>query len=247
MIIYPYLALRGGRAVLLARGRVDDSTAYDFDPLEKAKEYAAAGAGWVHVVDLDAVVGTGDNRDLITDMIHQVPASIQVAGGIRSAEHVRDWAETGAGRVVFGTAAVKTPQVVKEISYAYPDQVAVSIDVWQGQVVIDGWRETTAFEPLGFAAQFAGWPLSQIILTDIDHDLELPESSLALLTKLASETATPVIASGFANSADEISSLKYLYNISGAIVGRGLHDGSFRLEEVLELAQPDPEPIAELV
>ena len=136
---------------------------------------------------------------------------------------------------------------MKELSYAYPDQIAVAIDVWQGNVVIDGWRESTAFGAIDFVKQFAEWPLSQVIFTDIDRDLELPESSLALVTKLASETATPVIASGFGRSLDEISALKYLYNISGAIVGRALFEGAFTLEEALELAKPTPEPIAAFV
>jgi phosphoribosylformimino-5-aminoimidazole carboxamide ribotide isomerase len=136
---------------------------------------------------------------------------------------------------------------VKELSYAYPDQIVLSVDVWKGKVMIDGWRTSTVFSASVFVKQFDGWPLSQIILTDIDRDLELPDSSLALITKLASETTTPVIASGFARSLDDISALKYLYNISGAIVGRALFDGVFTMEEALDVASPSPEPIAEFV
>ena len=247
MIIYPYIALRGGRCVNLTRGRIDEPVEYDADPVETAKAFARAGAEWLHVVDLDAVAGDGSNAELIREIIVQAGVPVQVAGGIRSAEQVRDWFEAGAGRMVFGTAAVRWPQMVKELSYAYPDQIVVSIDVWQGRVVIDGWRESTAFGAEDFVKQFAGWPLSQIIFTDIDRDLELPLSSLALVTRLASATATPVIASGLARSLDDISALKYLYNISGAIVGRALFEGTFTLEEALELAAPSPEPIAEFV
>jgi phosphoribosylformimino-5-aminoimidazole carboxamide ribotide isomerase len=247
MIIYPYIALRGGCCVNLLHGRIDEPVTFDADPLETAKSYAQAGAEWLHVVDLDAVAGDGNNAALIREIILQANAPVQVAGGIRSAECVREWFDVGAGRMVFGTAAVRAPQMVKELSYAYPDQIAVAIDVWQGNVVIDGWRESTAFGAIDFVKQFAGWPLSQIIFTDIDRDLELPDSSLSLVTKLASETATPVIASGFARSLDEISALKYLYNISGAVVGRALFEGVFTLEEALAVANPSPEPIAEFV
>ena len=247
MIIYPYIALRGGRCVNLLRGRIDEPVEYDADPVAKALEFAHAGAEWLHVVDLDAVAGDGSNAEIIREIIRHANAPVQVAGGIRSAEKVREWFDAGAGRMVFGTAAVRAPQMVKELSYAYPDQIVVSVDVWQGHVTIDGWREQTAFDPIDFVKQFAGWPLSQIIVTDIDRDLELPESSLALITKLASETSTPVIASGLARSLDDISALKYLYNISGAIVGRALFEGTFTLEEALELAAPSPEPIAEFV
>jgi phosphoribosylformimino-5-aminoimidazole carboxamide ribotide isomerase len=247
MIIYPYITLRGGRCVNLLRGRIDEPVEYDADPVEKALEFARAGAEWLHVVDLDAVAGDGSNAEIIREIIRQAGAPVQVAGGIRSAEQVREWSDAGAGRMVLGTAAVRSPQMVKELSYAYPDQIVISVDVWQGQVTIDGWREQTAFDPIDFVKQYAGWPLSQIIFTDIDRDLDLPESSLALVTKLASETTTPVIASGLARSLDDISALKYLYNISGAIVGRALFEGTFTLEEALELAAPSPEPIAAFV
>ncbi len=247
MIIYPYIALRGGRCVNLLRGRIDEPVTYDADPVETAVEFAHAGAEWLHVVDLDAVAGDGSNAELIREIIRHAAAPVMVGGGIRSAEQVREWFDAGAGRMVFGTAAVRSPQMVKELSYAYPDQIVLSVDVWQGKVMIDGWRESTAFEAVDFVKQYAGWPLSQIIFTDIDRDLDLPESSLALVTKLASETSTPVIASGLARSLDDISALKYLYNISGAIVGRALFEGTFTLEEALEVATPTPEPIAEFV
>ena len=247
MIIYPYIALRGGRCVNLLRGRIDEPVTYDADPVETAVEFARAGAEWLHVIDLDAVAGDGSNAEIIRDIIRQANAPVQVGGGIYSAEQVREWSDAGAGRMVFGTAAVRTPQMVKELSYAYPDQIVVSVDVWQGRVMIDGWRESTIFGAAEFVQQFAGWPLSQVIFTDIDRDLDLPESSLALVTKLASETSTPVIASGLARSLDDISALKYLYNISGAIVGRALFEGTFTLEEALELATPIPEPIAAFV
>jgi phosphoribosylformimino-5-aminoimidazole carboxamide ribotide isomerase len=247
MIIYPYIALRGGRCVNLVRGRIDEPVVYDIDPLETAKAFAHAGAEWLHVVDLDAVARTGSNAELIRDIIRHANAPVQVAGGIHSVEKVREWSDAGAGRMVVGTAAVRSPQMVKEISYAYPDQIVVSVDVWQRKVVIDGWRESTAFGAIDFVKQFAGWPLSQIMFTDIDWDLELPDSSFALTTKLASETATPVIASGMVRSLDDISALKYLYNISGAIVGRALYEGAFTLEEALEVAAVEPEAIAAFV
>ena len=247
MIIYPYIALQGGRCVNLMRGRIDEPHIYDVDPLETAMRFAAEGADWIHVVDLDAVTASGSNAELIREMIRKTEAPIQVAGGIRTLEQAREWADAGAGRMVFGTAAVQFPQFVREASYALPDQIVVSIDVWQGRVMINGWREETAYSAFDFVHWFDGWPLSQFIVTDIDRDLDLPESSLALVSKVAMETATPVIASGLARSLDDIAELKYLYNISGCIVGRALYDGSFTLAEALAVARPTAEPIAEFV
>jgi len=199
------------------------------------------------VVDLDAVAGTGSNEELIRRIIRHAGAPVQVAGGIRSMERVREWADAGAGRIVFGTAAARVPRLVKEAAFALPDQIVVSVDVWQGFVTIEGWREQTAFTAVDFVHLFDGVPLSQFVVTDIDRDLEMPESSFALVTKVASETDTPVIASGLARSLNDISELKYLYNISGAIVGRALYQGDFTLEEAIDLAKPSPERIAEFV
>lgn len=247
MMIYPYIALQKGRCVNLLRGRIDEPVVYDVDPLETAVGFARDGAEWIHVVDLDAVAGKGSNEELIRDIIRKSGASVQVAGGVRSPEQARAWADAGAGRVVVSTLAVTSPQFVREISYALPDQIVISVDVWQGRVMIRGWREQTAYSALDFVHWFDGWPLSQIIVTDIDRDLQLPESSLALVTKVAAETTTPVIASGLARTLDDIAELKYLYNISGAIVGRALYEGSFTLSEAIEVAKPTPEPIAEFV
>jgi phosphoribosylformimino-5-aminoimidazole carboxamide ribotide isomerase len=245
MVIYPYIALKGGRCVNLLRGRIDESETYDADPLETAIGFARDGAEWIHVVDLDAVSGEGSNEDLIREMIMKTETPIQVGGGIRTEEQVRRWSDAGAGRIIMATAAVMHPQWVREIAYAYPDQIVVSVDVWQGHVMIRGWQERTAYTPVDFVHWFDGWPLSQIIVTDIDRDLELPESSLALVSKVAMETPTPVIASGLARSLDDIAELKYLYNISGCIVGRALYEGAFTLREAIEEARATPEPIAQ--
>lgn len=247
MIIYPYIALKDGRCVNLPRGRIDESRVYDVDPLETAIGFARDGAEWVHVVDLDAVAGSGSNEELIRQIIRKTGTPVQVAGGIRSEEQVRRWSDAGAGRIVMGTASVTHPQWVREIAYAHPDQIAVSVDVWQGHVMIRGWLEQTAYTATDFVHWFDGWPLAQIIVTDIDRELELPESSMALVTRVAMETATPVTASGLARTLDDISELKYLYNISGCIVGRALYEGTYTLPEALELARPTPEPIAEFV
>jgi len=247
MVIYPYIAIRGGRCVRLMRGRIDEPEVYDVDPLETAISFARDGAEWIHVVDLDAVTAQGSNAELIREIILKAEAPVQVAGGIRTLEQAREWADAGAGRMVFGTAAVQFPQFVREASYALPDQVVISVDVWQGRLMINGWREETAYNAIDFVHWFDGWPLSQIIVTDIDRDLELPESSMALVSKVAMETATPVIASGLARSLDDIAELKYLYNIAGCIVGRALYEGTFTLREALDVARPTPEPIAEFV
>ena len=244
MIIYPDIELQNGRCVNLLRGQMDEPVVYRADPLQSSIEFAHSGAEWLHVVDLDAVFGEGDNADLIHQIIRKTGTGVQVAGAIRSIENVRDWIEAGAGRVVIATAAVKDPSFVRAAAFAYPDQVVVSVDARQGRVVVEGWRETTAFTPVEFAHQFEDVPLAAIIYTDIDRDDDLPESCLSHTAELAAEVRTPVIASGVVKSLDDISTLKYLPNIAGAITGRALFGQTFQLSEALAIAYDPPEPIA---
>ncbi len=244
MIVYPDIELQSGRCVNLVRGQMDVPVVYDADPLDAACEFAGQGAEWLHVVDLDAVFGQGNNADLITRIIRKAGACVQVAGAIRSIDTVRDWIDAGAGRVVIATAAVKDPAFVRAAAFAYPDQIVVSVDCRQERVVVEGWRETTAFTPAEFARQFDDVPLAAMIYTDIDRDDDAPESSMSHTADLAIEVNTPVIASGVVKSLDDISTLKYLPNIAGAITGRALFGGSFDLSEALAIAFEPPEPIA---
>ena len=136
MIIYPDIELQNGRCVNLLRGQMDEPVVYEANPLDTAIDFGHEGAEWLHVVDLDAVFGQGDNADLIVQIIRKSGTCVQVAGAIRSIENVRDWIEAGAGRVVIATAAVKDPAFVRAAAFAYPDQVVVSVDARQGKVVV---------------------------------------------------------------------------------------------------------------
>ena len=195
------------------------------------------GAQWLHVVDLDAAdCRETDNSELICDIIKSVHVPVQVAGGIRSIAALDWWMERGAERVVVGTAAVKDPHFVKEACTRYPGKVVVSVDARGDRVVVEGWKETTTFTPLDFARQYEVDDIAGIIFTDIDRDDDMPESSLATTTELATKLIVPVISSGTVKTLDDISYLKYLPNISGAITGRALFNGEFALQDAIEVA-----------
>jgi phosphoribosylformimino-5-aminoimidazole carboxamide ribotide isomerase len=243
MIVYPDIELQKGRCVNLRRGRAEKPTIYDVDPVEAACDFARQGAEWLHVVDLDAVFNDGDNAAIIQEIIDKSGCRVQVGGAIRSMHRVHDWINAGAARVVIATAAVKNPHFVKEAATAYPDRVVVSVDARGGKVVIEGWREATIFTPIDFAKQFEDISLAAIIFTDIDRDENAPESSLSHTTELAANIRTPVIASGVVKSLQDISVLKFLENISGAITSRALFGGAFTLAEAIAIArEPAPEP-----
>ncbi len=238
MLVLPDIELQNGKCVNLVRGQMDQPVVYDADPIEAAKKFAAEGAEWLHVVDLDAVAQKAEtNADLIEEIIQAVHVPVQVAGGIRSLQAVDSWIERGAGRVVIATAAVRDPQMLKEAAARHPGKVVVSIDVRGGYVVCEGWKESTSWTPLDFARQFEVDDLAGVIVTDIDRDDDLPESTLATTTDMATALILPVIASGTVKDLDDISTLHYLPNIAGAIVGRALFNGVFTLPEAIEVVR----------
>mgnify|MGYP006285754289 CR=1 FL=1 len=247
MIVYPVLQLQEGRCVSLTRGALDTPTVWHGDPVEKAQAFVEQGAEWLHVTDLDAVAGAGSNAALVREIILKAGVPVQVAGGMRSDEAVRGWLEAGAGRIVFGSSAARMPDWVKAHAKAVPDMMAVSIDVLEGRVMVDGWKEAAAFGPQDMVRAYEGTPLAAVIVTDIDRDLDLPESSFALTTRLAEETRTPIIASGLVKSIDDVSTLRHLPNIAGVMIGRALHDRTIDLAEAIEVAAAAPERTAEFL
>jgi phosphoribosylformimino-5-aminoimidazole carboxamide ribotide isomerase len=247
MIIYPDIELQKGRCVNLMRGRKDTPVIYDVDPVEAALDFRSQGAEWLHVVDLDAVFNDGDNAAVIREIIRKSGCLVQVAGAIRSMAKVQQWISAGASRVVIATAAVKAPHFVKEAATAYPGRIVVSVDAREGKVVVEGWRETTVFTPIEFARQFSDVSLGALIYTDIDRDEDAPESSMAHTTELAASIQTPVIASGVVKTLDDISTLKFLPNISGAITSRALFGGTFKLSEAIAIASAPVGPTAPFI
>ena len=242
MIIYPTIQLKNGRCVTLRRGRVDEPQVWHVNPVDTARGFAAAGAEWVHVTDIDALIGEGDdNSELIVEIIRHAGIAVQVGGGIRSLERVREWAELGAGRVVVGTLAAFNSYVVKQAAKLFPDQIVVAVDVWKESAMIHGWRKPGAIKPLDFVKAYDSIPLAAMLITDIDANIESAESSLALFEALGPVATSPVIASGVVRTLDDIERLKRIKCVSGAIVGDALFNKSITVEDALAAAQPKVE------
>ena len=247
MILYPTIELQNARCVSLHRGRLDEPHIWHVDPVEKAQEFAAAGAEWLQVTDFDAIAGSDESESIVAEIIRKASVPVQLGGGIRTREKAEQLMDLGAGRIVIGTLATQDPETVKALAKFYPDQIVLAVDVWEGKVVADGWRQKTAFEPVDFLEAFADSPFAAVLVTDIDSDIEDADAALGLVSHLASASKTPVIASGLVRSLDDISRLKYVSNVSGAIVGRALFRKAFELSEALELAQKAIEPTAEFI
>ncbi|WP_424944773.1 HisA/HisF-related TIM barrel protein [Aliiroseovarius crassostreae] len=247
MQIYPLIELLEGRCVSLFRGRTEEPQIWHVDPVKRAMDYAEAGADAIQITDFDAMSGDTRNDEVIREIIRTVGIPVQVGGGVKTLERIAEWVDHGAARVVVGSLAVYQPELVKEAASLYPDQIVLAVDVFEGQVVSDGWKNKSAFDASTFLSKFQGDPLAAILITDIDADIGDAEDTLALITQLAGEANAPVIARGTISEIDDVSRLKYVPHVSGTIIGRALFDRSVDLAEALEVAKPEATPKAEFI
>ena len=247
MQIYPTIELQNGRCVSLYRGRFEEPQIWHVDPVETALGFAAAGAEWIHVTDIDGVAGTGGNGDILRDMIRRAGLPLQIGGGFRSLEVIEEWIDLGAGRIVVSTLAVTNPDLVRAAARRYPDQIVLAVDVFEGRVMSDGWRTPSTFTPEDFITTFAEDPLAAVIVTDISADIGETEEPLALIARLAEYAKAPMIARGLSRSLDDLARIKYVAGISGAILGRALFDKTIALEDALALASQTGERVAEFI
>jgi len=244
MIIYPTLELHDGKLVSLSRGRLEEPTIWHVDPVETARNFAAAGAEWLHVTDIDALSGDGDNGELIEQIIRGAGIPVQMGGGFRSREIIERWIDKGAGRIVVGTLAAYDPDLVRELAKYHPDQIVLAVDIFDGSVMTEGWRTRSAFDPETYVQAFDDAPMAGVIVTDIDADIEDTDGSLGVISGLSAKTRHNVIARGTVRSADDVARLKYIPNISGTLIGRALMAKDVDLARALEIAASDREPVA---
>jgi phosphoribosylformimino-5-aminoimidazole carboxamide ribotide isomerase len=238
MDLYPAIDLRGGRVVRLYQGDFDRETAYDLDPVAVARGYAAAGARWIHVVDLDAArTGTPASRPVIAAIATAVgpDVRVQASGGVRDRASAEALLACGVDRVVLGTAAVEHPELVDEL--AADHQVAVGIDARDGEVAVRGWTEGSGVDLFDLLARFAGRGVAAVIVTNIGRDATLAGPDLHGLAAVRAATDIPVIASGGVGTLADLAALAAL-GLEGAIVGKALYEGRFGVEEAIAACAP---------
>jgi len=233
VLLYPAIDLRGGRVVRLYQGDFDQETVYGLDPVAVAEGYAAAGARWIHVVDLDAArTGTPENRPVIAAVAAAVGTTVKVqaSGGVRDRASAEGLLACGVDRVVLGTAAVEHPELVCELATHH--QVAVGIDTRGRDVAVRGWTEGSGVDLFDLLARFTDSGVAAIIVTDISRDSTLAGPDLDGLASVLGATAIPVIASGGVGALADLRSLAALA-LEGAIVGKALYEGRFTVEEAI--------------
>lgn len=237
MRIYPAIDIKGGQCVRLYKGDLEQATVYHDDPLAPARQFADAGFGWLHVVDLDgATAGQSINRAIVERMLAEIPMNIQLGGGIRSMEGIENWLSLGVGRVILGTVALKNPTLVLEACARFPGQIVVGIDARGGMVATEGWLETSTTSAVELARKFEDDGVAGIIYTDIARDGTLTGPNIAETVALANAISVPVIASGGVAELADLKRLEATGVIAGAIVGKAFYDKRIDMNDAVMLS-----------
>jgi phosphoribosylformimino-5-aminoimidazole carboxamide ribotide isomerase len=234
VILYPAIDIRGGQAVRLLQGDYERETTYDADPVDAAKRWAAEGAEFLHVVDLDgAKAGSPQNLDAVQRIAAAVECPIQVGGGLRDAESVTAVLDAGAERVVIGTAALRAPEFLAAAVEEHGDRIVVSVDGRNGKVSLAGWTETGDADVAEAVSDLSKRGVARFLCTAIEVDGTMEGPALNQLNEIAAATKAHVIASGGVGDLSHLEALvrNVASNVEGAIVGRALYERKFTVAQ----------------
>jgi phosphoribosylformimino-5-aminoimidazole carboxamide ribotide isomerase len=238
MEIYPAIDLRGGRCVRLAQGDFGRETVYGTDPVQRAQAFEAAGASWLHVVDLDAA-RTGDpvNRPVVAAIAAAVGISVQAGGGVRQADDVAELLDAGIARVMVGTAAVLNEGFLAREAERWPGRVGAAVDHFNGEVRVRGWEEGYGRDLAGVVRDLAAAGAAVVMVTEISRDGLMVGPDLNGYRLLLEKCDVPLLASGGVGTLDDVRRLAWLQaggrRLAGTIVGRAIYEGRFTVPEAV--------------
>jgi phosphoribosylformimino-5-aminoimidazole carboxamide ribotide isomerase len=234
--VYPAIDMRGGKCVRLLQGDYNKETVYGDSPVAMAEQFAAQGAEWIHMVDLDGAKEGRRVNDRFVIEAARLGVNVQVGGGIRTEADVAYYLEHGVARVILGSAAISDPPFVKEMLKTYGRRIAIGIDARDGFVATEGWLSTSNVKAEELGRMLAEAGAETFIFTDIATDGTLSGPNIAAAVRLAEATGKEVIASGGVSSLDDLRALcQYAgQGIGGAIVGKALYTNQFTLAEALK-------------
>ncbi len=233
MKLYPAIDIKDGQCVRLRQGIYEDKTVYADKPWKVAKDFEAAGAKFIHLVDLDgAREGRSVNDKAVKEIIENVNIPVEIGGGIRTTEDISGKLSLGVARVIIGTEAVRRPTFVRASVLEFgPDKIVVGIDAKEGKVAVSGWEEVSRISAVDLALLMKDMGVENIIYTDISKDGMLSGPNIEQTKKLAEETGLNVIASGGVSCAEDLRNLEKA-GIYGAILGKALYEHKIDLKEV---------------
>ena len=236
MVIYPAIDLVDGKAVRLFKGDYAQMTVYSEDPASVAKDFQAAGAKHIHLVDLEgAKSGVPENLTTIRKIIAETDLFVEVGGGIRNLETVETYLNAGVNRVILGTAAVTDPAFLEAALAQYGEKIAVGVDLKDGFVAIKGWTETSALDAETFFDRMQALGVKTVICTDISRDGAMKGTNRELYRELSRKYTIDLIASGGVSSLEDVEALASM-GLHGAIIGKAYYIGAIDLKTAIEVA-----------
>jgi phosphoribosylformimino-5-aminoimidazole carboxamide ribotide isomerase len=242
MLIIPAIDLRGGQCVRLRQGRAEEMTVFSDDPVATGLKWQAAGARWLHVVDLDgAFSGSPQNLEAIRRLRENLTIPMELGGGIRTLETISFYLDLGLDRLILGTVVLKDPELAARACARFAGRIAIGLDARDGLLAVEGWTESSRRTALEVAKSLEPLRPAALIYTDISRDGVKRGINIEATRVLAQAVDLPVIASGGVSSLADIEALLPLepLGVVGVITGRALYDGSLDLKEAISLAQQD--------
>src|SRR5438094_7564861 len=232
MRVIPAVDIMDGNVVRLARGNPTDKVIYGNNPVETAKKWERAGADMLHVVDLNATLRTGrSNTEIVSRIVEAARIPVKVAGGIRSVPDVKEMFRKNAARVVLGTMAYKNPDSVRQLVRKNQNKIVISLDQYNGMVMVDGWRETTGSGVIDSIIFFMNLGIKEFLLTSVDRDGMLNGPDITMLSSAVSITGANIIASGGISSIEDAIKVRSI-GCSAVILGKALYEGKLSVERV---------------
>lgn len=237
MEILPAIDLRGGKCVRLIQGQYDRQITYKDDPVAQAQEFYAAGARWLHLVDLDgAKEGFPVNAEVIGRVVKEVPMNVELGGGIRDEQTIETMLHLGLARLILGTKAIDQFDWFSEMARRFPNKLVLGLDARGSTLAKHGWLQAGGEDLIDFARKAANLPIAAIIYTDISKDGMMSGPNLDRTAQLIAAVPVPVIASGGVTTLDDVKNVKSI-GAAGAIIGRSLYEGTIDLKEALAAAK----------
>ncbi len=234
MKIFPAIDIKDKKCVRLIKGDFDQKTEYETSPIDQARKYKDHGFKNLHIVDLDgALTGETINLNVIEEIASKFDLKIEIGGGVRTFESIQKYIDSGAEKVILGSAAIKDKNFLKEACSKFPDKIALGLDAKDGYLSVSGWKENLNQLTLDFLQEVNDYGASRLIYTDINRDGTKVSPNFEETVKVANISNCPVIISGGVSSIDDVKKAKDLNkNIEGIIVGKAIYDGDIKLDEL---------------
>ena len=235
MKIFPAIDIKDKKCVRLIKGDFDNKTEYKNSPVEQANSYKDHGFKNLHIVDLDgALIGETVNVDIVQEIVNNSNLKIEIGGGIRNFDSIKNYIDAGVDKVILGSAAIKNKDFLKDACLKFPGKIALGLDAKDGKLSVSGWKENSTKSTLDFLKEVNDYGVSRLIFTDINRDGTKESPNFEETLKVASISNCPVIISGGVSSINDVIKARNMENIEGIIVGKAVYDGDIKLEELVK-------------